>query len=67
MTKLWQHKDVRVFVWTVFNAGITLAISFLSGLEGEQAVLVSALGIPFLNIITKFINTRYFGDLWVEK
>ena len=67
MTKLRQHKDVRVFVWTVFNAGITLSISFLSGLEGEQAVLVSALGIPFLNIITKFINTRYFGDLWVEK
>lgn len=67
MTKLWQHKDVRVFVWTVFNAGITLVISFLSGLEGEQAVLVSALGIPFLNIITKFINTRYFNDLGVQK
>lgn len=67
MTKLRQNKDVRVFVWTVFNAGITLAISFLSGLEGETAVLVSALGIPVLNIITKFINTRYFWDLWVEK
>lgn len=64
--KLRQNKDVRVFVWTVFNAGITLVISYLSGLDGETAVLVSALGIPVLNIVTKFINTKYFGDLWVK-
>lgn len=62
-----QNKDVRVFAWTVFNAVITLAVSFLSWLEGEAAVLVSALGIPVLNLITKYINVTYFGDLWVKK
>lgn len=66
MTKLRQNKDVRVFIWTVFNSWVTLAISYMAGLTGENAVMVSAIGIPFLNIVTKYINVRLFGDLWVD-
>lgn len=59
MKQLRQNKDVRVFAWTVFNAVVTFGITLLTG--SEYAVFV----LPILNIVTKYINTKYFNDLGV--
>lgn len=55
-----QNKDFRVFVWQVFNAVITFAITYITG--SEYAVFV----LPVLNFITKYVNTKYFGDVGVR-
>lgn len=64
---LRQNKDFRVFVFTVFNACVAFAGTYLLGLEWTMAIMATWLAIPFLNALTKYINTRYFGDLWVTK
>lgn len=56
-----QNKDFRIFVFTTFNALISLGIAYLT--DTEFAVLL----IPVLNLITKYINTTYFNDIGVEK
>lgn len=65
--KLWQNKDFRYFVRTVFNAFMAFLLTQLSGLEWENAMLVTGMAVPFLNVLTKYVNTKYFWDFWVEK
>lgn len=67
MKQLWQNKAFRVLCWQIFNAGVAFLLSSLGGLEWETKVLAVGLAIPVLNIITKWVNTRFFGDLGVEK
>lgn len=67
LKELRQNKDFRIFVWTVFNGTITFIGTQLAGLQGESAVVVAWLAIPLLNIITKYVNKKWFGDLWVSK
>ena len=65
--KIWNNKDFRYFAWTVFNAGIAFIVTQLSWLEWEGAMIVTWMAIPFLNVITKYMNTKYFGDFGVKK
>ncbi len=70
LKKLRQKKAIRVYLRQMFNITISAGVSYatyLSGLEWESSALIGALLIPVLNIITKFINVSYFGDLGVEK
>lgn len=67
MKKLRQNKDFRVFVWTVFNAVIAFVGTQLLNIQWPNAVIVAWLAIPFLNALTKFVNTKRFGDMWVAK
>lgn len=67
MKKLRQKKDFRVFVFTLFNALISFIGTQLAGLEWESAIIVTGLAIPLLNVLTKYANTKWFGDLWVTK
>lgn len=67
MKKLRASKDFRVFVRTVFNAGIAYVWTLLSGLTGEAAILVAGFAIPFLNLLTKYINNKWFNDIGVTK
>lgn len=55
-----QNKDLRVFVWTLFNALIAFGGT---ALIRPELASYSPLLVPFLNIITKYVNTKYFGDL----
>jgi ABC-type uncharacterized transport system fused permease/ATPase subunit len=61
MKKLRQtNKDFRILIWTIFNGVVAFALSYLVLPEyAEYSVFL----IPFLNILTKRVNNRYFGDL----
>lgn len=61
-----ENKDLRIFVWTTLNALIAFGITQFSWLEGDNAVVVTGLLIPFLNILSKLVNTKLLGDLWVN-
>jgi len=68
MKNLWnKNKDFRVFVWTLFNATIAFIGTQLAGIDWPNAIVVTGLAIPLLNIVTKYANTRFFNDLWVSK
>lgn len=67
MKNLRQNKDFRVFLWTVFNALVAFAGTELANITGELQVYVVGIAIPSLNALTKYINIRYFNDLWVTK
>jgi len=60
---MWQKKDFRVFIFTVFNALISFV---LFELALPQYVGLSVFLVPILNMITKRINTSYFSDLGVS-
>lgn len=60
MTNLRQNKDVRVFVFNTFNALITLLVTYVTG--SEYSILL----VPVINFVTKYINTKYFGDIGVS-
>ena len=64
MRKLRSNKDFRVFLWTVFNAFIAFIITYFTL---PELALYSPILIPFLNMLTKYVNTTYFGDLGVKK
>lgn len=62
-----QKKETRVLLWQMFNAVVVFSTSYLSWLEWENAMFVGLVALPFVNALTKYINTTYFGDLWVKK
>lgn len=64
--KIRQNKNVRVFIWQVFNAFVALAIAFVSGLEGTDKALIATVLYPIITQLSKYINTTYFGDLGVK-
>jgi len=67
LKKLRQNKDFRMFCFTVFNAGVAFAWVLLTGITWPRAVVIAWMAIPFLNAFTKYMNTRYFGDMGVTK
>ena len=68
MKNFWNNnKDFRIFVWTIFNAFVSFAWVQLLGIEWPSAIIIAWMAIPFLNALTKFVNTKRFGDLWVSK
>ncbi len=67
MKKFWSNnKEFRYFVRTVFNATVAFTWSRLIGLEGAEAIIAVGLWTPILNAFTKYINTKFFKDLWVS-
>jgi len=60
---LRQKKDFRVFVFTVFNALIAYVVAELALPNYAQ---FSLFAIPFLNMLSKWINNKYFGDIGVD-
>lgn len=67
MTSLRQKKETRVLLWQIFNALVVFVSTYLSGLEWDNAIFVSLVALPFVNAMTKYINTTYFGDIGVER
>lgn len=65
--KIWQYKPLRVLIWQLIDVLLAFGITYLSNVTGEYQVIAVGLWIPILNIITKWINTNIFNDLWVEK
>lgn len=62
--KLWSKKEFRIFIWTSFNA----LVAFLwTQLVLPEYVMYSPFLIPLLNMITKYVNTKWFGDIWVTQ
>jgi hypothetical protein len=57
-----QNKDLRILVWSIVNAGIAFGATLL--VKPELAPY-SPILVPILNLVTKYINTKYFGDLGV--
>jgi hypothetical protein len=49
------HKDTEAWVWMTVNSFIILAGSYLAGINP----LYSAPIIAIVNVITKFLNTKY--------
>jgi len=67
LKKRRQNKAFRTLCWQIFNAVIVFVITYLSNVTGEWQVVAVGLGVPVLNIITKWINKNIFGDLGVEE
>lgn len=58
-----NNKAFRTFVWQVFNALVAFGTSYVAWLDNTYVPVIMLI----LNQITKWINTTYFGDLWVSK
>ena len=67
LKKMWQNKPFRVLCWQILNAILVFIITYLSNVTGEWQIVAIGLGVPILNIITKWINKNIFGDLGVEE
>jgi hypothetical protein len=67
LKKLRQNKPFRVLCRQILNAVLIFLVTCLGNVTGEWQVIAVGLGVPILNIITKWINTNIFGDLGVEK
>ena len=59
-----KNKDFRVFIFTVVNSAIAFA---LTQLALPEYVAYAGFLIPFLNIFSKYINTKFFNDMGVLK
>ena len=67
LKKRRQNKPFRVLCRQLLNAVIVFCLTWLGNVTGEWQVVAVGLGVPVLNIITKWINTNIFGDLGVDK
>jgi len=67
LKKLWQYKPLRVLIWQLIDVVLAFGITYLWDITGEYQVIAVGLWIPVLNVLTKWINTTFFNDLWVEK
>ena len=63
LQKLWNFKPFRVFVWNTFNGAITLLLTYLATLADPRFVVIAPFVMSGLSVLTKYINTMYFGDL----
>lgn len=66
LNRLRQNKPFRVLCRQIFNALLVFLVTYLTNVTGERQVVAVGLGVPVLNIITKWVNTTIFGDLGVE-
>lgn len=66
LKKLRQNKPFRVLCRQILNALLVFLVTYLTNVTGERQVVAVGLGVPVLNIITKWVNTNFFGDLGVE-
>jgi len=58
----WQNKDLRILCFTCFNALVSFVWTMLLAPEYTQ---YSPFLVPFLNMITKYINNKFFNDVGV--
>lgn len=67
LKKLRQNKPFRGLCRQILNAVIVFLLTWLGNVTGEWQAVAVGLGVPVLNIITKWVNTNIFGDLGVGK
>jgi hypothetical protein len=66
--ELRQRKDFRVFCFTTFNALISFVLTYLASTQIDpRLIAIAPFLVAFLNVLTKYINEKYFGDLGVKK
>jgi hypothetical protein len=65
MKKLRNIKEVRVFVWNTFNWLITLISTLALAQTEPTLVALAPVIMAWLTMITKYVNKKYFNDLWV--
>lgn len=66
LKKLRQNKNFRVFCFTTFNALIVLILALVANITDPNVLIFAPFLVAFLNAISKFINTVFFWDIWVE-
>lgn len=49
--------------WNIANAILTWLVAYFTDLPTQYAPII----LIALNMITKYINSTYFDDLWVQK
>lgn len=62
----WQNKNFRVFCFTTFNALIVLILALVTNITDPKILIFAPFLVAILNAISKFINTVFFWDIWVE-
>ena len=67
--QLWQHKEIRTFVWNFISlfiwTTITLVTNDVIHLEEPWLSLFFLVVVPSVTQLMKEINKKYFNDLWV--
>jgi len=67
--QLWQHKEIRTFVWNFISlfiwTTITLVTNDIIHLEEPWLSLFFLVVVPSVTQLMKDINKKYFNDLWV--
>lgn len=68
---LWQSKPIRVQLWNIISVASTLLIAYLINLEdkvsSEVLVQILVLGTVVIQQGLKYLNTRFFWDVGVNK
>ena len=69
LKRLWQNKDVRTFIWNTISlfvwTTITLVTNDVIHLEDPWLSLFFLFVVPTVQSLMKYINKKYFNDLWV--
>lgn len=69
LKQLWQHKEIRTFVWNLISlfiwTTITLTANDVIHLEEPWLSLFFLAVVPSVTQLMKDINKKYFNDLWV--
>jgi hypothetical protein len=67
--QLWQHKEIRTFIWNLISlfiwTTITLVTNDVIHLEEPWLSLFFLAVVPSVTQLMKDINKKYFNDLWV--
>ena len=67
--QLWQHKEIRTFIWNLISlfiwTSITLVTNDVIHLEEPWLSLFFLAVVPSVTQLMKDINKKYFNDLWV--
>lgn len=63
LQQIRQFKPFREFAWQTFNALISLVTAYVLAKDVSYAPVIMLM----LNQATKYVNKRFFGDLWVTK
>lgn len=66
---LWQHKEIRTFIWNLISlfiwTTITLVTNDVIHLEEPWLSLFFLAVVPSVQQLMKEINKKYFNDVWV--
>lgn len=65
LKELRQDKTFRVYCWNALSALVVVALVAISSFDEATKETMIVLWIPAFSALLKYVNTKYWGDVWV--